>query len=231
MGLLSYQVVVFSADFLPLNTLNIGDEKTVSFIKKFLDLNFIPQRTQTINVEVNSNLLQQKLIDIIDFRSIDKKWNVEFRPSQISITYNHAYPVDNFSLTDFRTKVFDLFKIMEDEFNLSACNRIGFVKKMTEDDLSSFLSGAEIEENKIIEKTEQIVSKKFIPDLKEDINHTKIKTFSQHAEIQTIEAPPISFKGLYILDDINTLASNLSPRFDKERIVAFINFSIEELEK
>jgi hypothetical protein len=201
----------------------MDDEKTMSLIKKFFDLNFIPQSTQEVNVEVNGTHLQQKVIDIVDLRSNDKRWSIEFRPSQISISYNHVYPNDEFSLNNFKDELSIFFPIIEDRFSFSACNRIGFVRKKTEDNLSSFLADSEIEVSKIIEKSQHIASKEFMSPLNEEVNHMKIKTFSQNAGIQTIDKPPTPFKGLYISDDINTLASNLSPRFDQNHILAFVD--------
>ncbi|HHX2502191.1 TPA: hypothetical protein ACU8BJ_001921 [Neisseria subflava] len=219
MALLSYQLVIFNKKFC---SLGMDDEKNMSFIKKFFDLNFIPQSTQEVNVEFNGNHFQQKVIDIVDLRSNDKRWSIEFRPNQISISYNHAYPDDHFSPTEFKDKLSIFFPIIEGRFSFSACNRIGFVRKKTEDDLSSFLADSEIEESKIIEKSQHIASKEFMPSIDEEVNHMKIKTFSQNAEIQTIDKLPIPFEGLYIFDDINTLASNLSPRFDQNHILAFV---------
>ncbi|WP_373777442.1 hypothetical protein [Glaesserella sp.] len=215
---LSYQLFIFNDDF---SLLSVNDEKSLSFLRSFTD--FLPQRNQGIEFEVKDNKLTQKVIDSIDLRSIDNKWSIDFKPRQILLAYNHNSPDENYSLGNFRSDVLKLITKISEEISFDKSIRLGFVRNSIDENSQDFIEEKtnfpeeNVSTSEIIEKTIRLALRKENLTLGEFINHVKSKTYSLDARIENA-----NFSGIHILDDINTLTSNLNPRFGMKEIELFL---------
>ena len=219
MTLLSYQLFIFNDDF---SHLSVNDEKSLSFLRSFTD--FLPQRNQGIEFEVKDNKLTQNVIDSIDLRSLDNKWSIDFKPRQILLAYNHNSTNETYSLGDFRNDVLNLITKISAEISFDKSIRLGFVRNAIDENSQDFIGentsfpNENVCKNEIIEKTIRLGLRKKSSRLGELINHVKSKTYSLDAMIENT-----NFSGIHILDDINTLTSNLNPRFGVKEIGLFLN--------
>lgn len=221
---LSYQLFVFSDDF---SHLSVNDDDVLSFLRSFDD--FLPQRNQGIEFEVKDDKIIQKAIDSIDLRSIDNKWSIDFKPKKISLSYNHVYPKDIYSLNEFSNDVLKLIHKISDKILFDKSFRLGFVRNSAKENSESFISenpfflDEKINVDEIIEKNIRFTLRKNSSTLGEYLNHVRSITFSSDAKIKAVgNDQPSDFSGIHIFDDINTLASNLTPRFGIEKIESFL---------
>ncbi|MGC6248877.1 hypothetical protein ACNO7P_10640 [Bisgaard Taxon 45] len=223
MAPLSYQLFIFSDDF---SHLSVDDEKSVLFAKNFD--NFLPQRNQGIEFEVKDNKITQKVIDSIDLRSIDSKWSIDFKPKQVLLSYNHNYPEDKYSLEQFNSEVLKLISKISEVISFDKAIRLGFVRNSLDENSQDFILDnnfleSTVNTDEVIEKTIRLTIRKKSSELDESLNHVRSKTYSSDAKINRLEnGDLINFSGIHILDDINTLTSNLSPRFSVKKIELFL---------
>ncbi len=217
---LSYQFFIFNNEF---SHLSVNDDDILSFLRCFES--FLPQRNQGIEFEVKDNKITQKVIDSIDLQSIDNKWKIEFKPKQILISYNHSYPDDTYSLDKFNCEALKLIDKISERISFDNTIRLGFIRNIAEENCQDFIEekssfiNNEIDSNELIEKSIRFTFRKNSSNLEELLNHVKAINYSSDAKIESIESGLASeFSGIHVLDDINTLTSNLVPRFGREKI-------------
>lgn len=221
---LSYQLFIFSDEF---SHLSVSDDEMLTFLKSFE--HFLPQRNQGIEFEVKDNKFIQKSINSIDLYSIDNKWKIDFKPKQILLSYSHSYPKDLSSLSEFRNEALNLIEKISEKISFDKLTRLGFVSSSAEDESQNFITDntglvGEVELDEIIEKSLRFTVRKKDSELNEPLNHVRSMTYSSDAKIETVESNvPSNFSGVHILNDINTLSSNLSPRFGINDIKLFLN--------
>ena len=222
---LSYQFFIFNNEF---SHLSVNDDDILSFLRCFES--FLPQRNQGIEFEVKDNKITQKVIDSIDLQSIDNKWKIEFKPKQILISYNHSYPDDTYSLDKFNCEALKLIDKISERISFDNTIRLGFIRNIAEENCQDFIEekssfiNNEIDSNELIEKSIRFTFRKNSSNLEELLNHVKAINYSYDAKIESIESGLASeFSGIHVLDDINTLTSNLVPRFGREKIRLFLN--------
>ena len=222
---LSYQFFIFNNEF---SHLSVNDDDILSFLRCFES--FLPQRNQGIEFEVKDNKITQKVIDSIDLQSIDNKWKIEFKPKQILISYNHSYPDDTYSLDKFNCEALKLIDKISERISFDNTIRLGFIRNIAEENCQDFIEekssfiNNEIDSNELIEKSIRFTFRKNSSNLEELLNHVKAINYSSDSKIESIESGLASeFSGIHVLDDINTLTSNLVPRFGREKIRLFLN--------
>ena len=222
---LSYQFFIFNNEF---SHLSVNDDDILSFLRCFES--FLPQRNQGIEFEVKDNKITQKVIDSIDLQSIDNKWKIEFKPKQILISYNHSYPDDTYSLDKFNFEALKLIDKISERISFDNTIRLGFIRNIAEENCQDFIKekssliNNEIDSNELIEKSIRFTFRKNSSNLEELLNHVRAVNYSSDAKIESIESGLASeFSGIHVLDDINTLTSNLAPRFGREKIRLFLD--------
>ena len=146
------------------------------------------------------------------------------------ISYNHSYPDDTYSLDKFNCEALKLIDKISERISFDNTIRLGFIRNIAEENCQDFIEekssfiNNEIDSNELIEKSIRFTFRKNSSNLEELLNHVKAINYSSDAKIESIESGLASeFSGIHVLDDINTLTSNLVPRFGREKIRLFLN--------